>query len=133
MKRMYTVTFQAIPNQSSFKLLDSFMTIHLHLLLFHDHLRLWNVKIVIELAMWKVSIMIFTLVRIVLNILIIQTEVPDKRLLQEQIFTLYGSLLGNCLQQPRRYFDHTSKFILKYWHILQWKYHHLLTLYLVGG
>lgn len=85
--------FQTILNQSCFRVLGFFRTFHLHPL--HLHTRLWKSHVVIELAPGKISVLIFTLVSIVENIVIIQIGVPVTRLLQERIFTLDGLLLGN--------------------------------------
>lgn len=133
MKWKWPLIFQTTSNPSSFKVFGFFNLTHIHLIQFHIHLLLSNANIVTELATWKIIIIIFTLVNIVENILIIDTYVLDTILMKEQSFTLDGSILGNGLQQPRRYIDHTTKFILMYWHVLQWRYFLLLTLYLKRG
>jgi len=67
-----------------------------------------------ELAMIKITVLIFTHVSIVISTLIIQTNLLEAKRLQEQRFTLDGWLLGNAFQQPRSYFAHTAKFVLEY-------------------
>ena len=113
------------------------MIVHLHLfqiLLLHIHSQtLLNANIVTELAMLNITILIFIHVSTVIKLVILQTDASETNLVQEQRFILDGSLLGNGLQQPRRYFAHTKRFVLEYWKVFQLRSLHLLTLYLTGG
>ena len=81
----------------------------------------------------KDHILIFIHVSAVIKPLILHTDASKTSFLQEQRFILDGSLLGNGLQQPRRYLSHMSKLVLEYWTVLQLSFHHLLTLYLIRG
>lgn len=87
----------------------------------------------IELAIWKTIVLIFIHVSTVIKPLILQIDASKTNRLQEERFTLDGSLLGNGLQQPRRYFAHTTGFFLEYWKILKLRSLLLFTLYLTGG
>jgi hypothetical protein len=69
MKRKLPFIFQIIPNQSSSKVLDSFKKVHIHLLQFKR--RFLNANIVIELATWRINVLIFILVSIVESIIIL--------------------------------------------------------------
>ena len=94
-------TFLVIPNQSNFRVLDSFKKIHVHLLQLNFKFR--NATIVIELATWNIGVLISVLVSIVEIILILQTYDSCWKNVQERILTMGRSLPGNRHKQPRRY------------------------------
>ena len=149
MTRTCPFIFQTMPSPFSFRVLDSFMTVHLLLMtvqlqlfqilpLFHSNNnnknnRSWNANTVIELAIWKIIVLIFIHVSTVIKPAILHTDASEINILQEQRFILDGSLLGNGHQQPRRYSKHMSELVPEYWTILQLSFLHLLTLYLTGG
>ena len=147
MTRTCPFIFQTMPNPFSFRVLVSFMTVHLllmtvqlqlfqTLLLFHsnnNNNRSWNANTMTELAIWKITVLIFIHVSTVIKPVILQTDASETNLLREQRFILDGSLLGNGHQQPRRYFKHMSELVPEYWTVLQLSFLHLLTLYLTGG
>ena len=99
----WPITFQITQIQSSFKVLDLFIKFHLHLLKF----KVWNPSIVIDLTIWQINVLIFTVVRIVESIHILHTNISFWRSWQERRFTMVGSLLGYGLQQPRICISHT--------------------------
>ena len=117
MTRTCPFIFQTTQSPFSFKVLDSYMIVHLllmtvHLqlfqilLLFHrnnNNNKLWNANTVIELAIWRITILIFIHVSTVIKPVILRTDASETNVLQEQRFILDGSLLGNGHQQPRRY------------------------------
>ena len=149
MTRTCPFIFQTMPSPFSFRVLDSFMTVHLLLMtvqlqlfqilpLFHSNNnnknnRSWNANTVIELAIWKITVLIFIHLSTVIKLAILHTDASKTNVLQEQRFILDGSLLGNGHQQPRRYSKHMSELVPEYWTVLQLSFLHLLTLYLTGG
>lgn len=138
MIRRSPLIFQITQSPSGFRVLGFFMAAHLELfqilLLFHNNNnRMLYVNIMTELAIWNIVVMIFIRAIIMVSILILHTNTSKTSLLQEQIFILDASLLGNGLQQPKRYFNHKTIFVLEYWKFLQLISLHLLTLYLTRG
>ena len=100
MTRNCPFIFQTIPSPFNFIVLDSFMTVHLHLfqilVLFHScHNRLLNANIVTELAIWKIIVLIFIHVSTIIKPIMLQIDALKTNLLQEQRFILDGSLLSN--------------------------------------
>ena len=137
MTRMCPFIFHITQSPYSSIVLNFFMTIHIQLfqiLLLHIRSqKLSNANIVIELAMWKIIVLIFTHASIVVSTIILQTYSSKTSLLQEYRFILDGMLPGNGLQRPRRYFSHMSELVLEYWIVLQLIFLQHLTLYLTGG
>ena len=135
MTRMCPFIFQTTQSPSDFKVPDSCMTVHLQLfqILFHNNNRLRNANTVIELAIWKITVLIFIHASTVVDTLILQTDASDTSLLQEPRFILDGSLLGNGHQQPRRCLRHMLELVHEYWANLQLSFRHHLTLSLTGG
>ncbi len=62
MKRICPFIFWTIPSASNFIVLGLFSMVHFHLFIFHSHNKLLDTNIVIELAMWKINVLIFTVV-----------------------------------------------------------------------
>ena len=81
MKTKLPFIFQIIPNQSNSGVLDSFKKFYIHMLQFKSIFLYSN--IVIKLAIWKNIVLNFILVSIVESIIILQTDVPNARNLQE--------------------------------------------------
>jgi len=84
MKRKWPFIILIIPNRSSFRVLDYFKKVHIHLLQFKS--RFINANIISELATWKIGVLIVILLSIVDNTIIIQTDVPNTRNLQEEVW-----------------------------------------------
>ena len=93
MTRKWPFTFHNISNQSNSIVLDSFKKIHLHFLKFK--FPFLNSIIVIELITWRINVLVYILVIIVESIIILQKDASYRRDLQEWIFTMVGSILGN--------------------------------------
>ena len=72
-----------------------------------------NANIIIELAIWRINVLMSIIVRIMEIIIILKIDDSYWRILQEWIFTISGLLLGSGLQQPRRYISHSKEFSLK--------------------
>jgi len=149
MTRTCPFIFQTTPSPFSFRVLNSFMTVHLLLMtvqlqlfqilpLFYSsnnnkNNKSWNANTVIELAIWNITVLIFIHVSIVIKPAILHTDASETNVLQEQRFIWDGSLLSNGHQQPKRYSKHMSELVPEYWTVLQLSFLHHLTLYLTGG
>ena len=72
-----------------------------------------NANIVIELVIWRQIVLISILVNIVARRIIHQKNVRRETSLQDQRFTMGGSILGNEHQQPRNYINFTEEYNLE--------------------
>ena len=90
MTRTCPFIFQTTQIPFSFRVLDSFMTAHCQLFqilpLFHsnNNNRLWNSNTVTELAIWKITVLIFIHVSTVIKPLILHTDASEINVLQEK-------------------------------------------------